>query len=340
MKSLHCIFLCTVVLVFTLGCNTVEETEEIPLNEDNCTSALALNVTEENSIAVANNTPVFWEANYSDTLVRLFFKVPVGTDGESETFYFLLEKTEHCLTIDRGYKYYDGGVADISAITAMDIKQLFIQEWRIDEFLAGEIVYTDPHDKLTYSKKLWVNLIEADYATDDFQFFAPCLGDQFPIDIDINNDGNVDFSFEIDRIDDIGNSPKFSSYTLLLKSTNLDENQILSPINNKEPYAVIFEPPFSSQNTRQYFNGLKSQLDVFYEFETPYEEYNFFLSNLLTYYDVLNNETDDYYLIKKVIDNQEYYGWIKFRLVVDECKFELLDTFLSNTPNQAIFVTD
>lgn len=335
-------FLLAIFLV-VFACNpTIEEEDDtIPLNPDNCTSALELSITEDNMIAIEDETnPIYWEGNYSDSSVRLSFSIPVGTDGESETFYFLFQKTENCIAIDRGYKYYDGGVADISAITAMEIKQLFIQEWREDEFLAAEIIYTDPHDKLTYAKKAWVNLETTEDNSNSVLLFESCLGNQFPVDVDIDNDGNTDFIFDVERIDDIGNNPKFSSYAIILKSANLDENQILSPINTREPYSVLFEPPFDSRNTRQYFNGVKSELDIFYEFEAPYDEYNFFVSNQLTYYENLNNAIDDYYLIKKVIDNQEYYGWIQFRLKVDQCDFELLDTYLSDTPNEAIFVSE
>ena len=118
-------------------------------------------------------------------------------------------------------------------------------------------------------------------------------------------------------------------------STDESINEILSPKGVSIPFPVIFEPPFSSDNTRSYaankFNSVdvRNALDVFYEFETPYENYNFFLNNNLTNKKEFDNNIDDYYAVKLIRNNENFYGWIKIEFDAINCKIAVLDTFLS-----------
>ena len=107
---------------------------------------------------------------------------------------------------------------------------------------------------------------------------------------------------------------------------------------NSSPYTIIFETPFSSENTRQYFVGVKNTLDIFYEFESPYENYNYFLSNNLTYKNILQNDLPDYFVISKDIGGIEYFGWIKFILDTSTCEAEVLFAYLETNPNTHVKV--
>jgi hypothetical protein len=304
----------------------------------NCSNT-DISISEEDNIVIQHATnPVVWEGAYNESTVKISYTKPIGS--ESETFTFIFDKVESCLKPKRAFKFYDGKEVDISAVTEMSVSEFYTKEWEIDKKFAGNIIYKDPHDKLTYSEKFWVEFTEENFEMENtnYTFFNDCFGNKLPIDLDINTDGIVDFKIISERVRDIGNTPRFNHYTIKLISTNEDENEILSPRKTQGPYSVIFEPPFTSENTRQYFNEVKNALDVFYEFDAPYQGHNYFLNNNLTYKNFFENDKDDYYLIKMGLDNKAYYGWIKFTFNSAECNIEVLDTFLNTNADEHISI--
>lgn len=38
------------------------------------------------------------------------------------------------------------------------------------------------------------------------------------------------------------------------------------------------------------------------------------------------------------LDNKTYYGWIKFKLKVQDCEVEILDTYLNSVENERVSV--
>lgn len=302
-------------------------------------SNTGISISELDNIVFDDPThPVLWKGSYNKNQVTISFTVDIGNYNETETLSFIFDKIDNCLKLNRAYKFYDGKLVDISAVTELNISEFYIKDWNKDTLFSGLIVYQDPHDKKTYNRKFWVDDFEdKTNFVEEAVFFEDCYKDKFPIEVDINNDNIIDFSLTYEEQFDIGNSPKFRIYTLkLIPASN--KNKILSPIKSSSPYLIVFETPFSSKNTRQYFGGVKNALDVFYEFETPYESYNYFLSNNLTYKSQLQNDIPNYFLIQKIIDEKEYYGWIKFDLNTENCTAELLSTYLSPTPNNHIEV--
>lgn len=336
MKKCILYFCC---LNFMLQACSESSLDKEPEIIDACSSAVVLNVSAKDSIAVERDAKnIIWQGIFNATQIELFYNIPIGSAGENETLQFILNKTDNCLEIERAYKFYDGADVDISAVTAVNFKQLFVQEWVKDEFFAGVFVYEDPHDKITYTKKVWVNLTVDTTKEQNSLDFNSCLGDKLPIAIDLDEDGTTDFELTYETTNDIGNNPRFTKYNLLLKSTDLDANQILSPQKNKAPYFVVFEPPFTSENTKQYFNGVRKDLDIFYEYESPYEIFNYFVSNRLTYYHTLTNETPDYFLVKLIRDNKDYFGWVNVSVNVQDCSIEVLQSYLSKSPNEIVRV--
>lgn len=298
-------------------------------------------VTQQDSIVNLNaENPVVWRGEYSENKVKIHFTTVAGSDGETEQFNFVFKKQNNCVSLDYANKYYNGKDVDVSALTTIQVSEFYIAEWIENKKLTGILIYQDPHDKLTYSRKFWVEFTDKNIIMENpkINYFNDCLGGKLPIDIDVNNDNISDFQLVYEKFDDNGNDPSFSKYVVKLISTDQNVNKILSPLRNNPPYLVVYEPPFSSENTRQYFNGVKDELDVFYEFEAPFESYNFFLNNLLTYKGRLGNNSDDYFVISKDINNLRYYGWIRFEFKVLECKIEVLESFLNDTPNQHVFV--
>jgi hypothetical protein len=301
----------------------------------------SLQITENDSIAISNATnPVIWKGFFNTTNVYINFTKIVGDDGETEKFTTVFSKDNNCLKIDRAYKFYDGKQVDISAITQVDIKNFTIQDYKIDEQFSGIISYVDPHDKETYTRKFWIELQPEipENDTAEFLTFGTCIGNKIPINIDVNADILIDFKLIAEETKDIGNKPKFSYFTIKLVSTNTAINQILSLKRANSPYFVVFEPPFSSENTQQYFGGVKNELDVFYQFEAPYKKYNYFLSNNLTYKEILSNNLKDYFVISIFIGGKKYFGWIQFQLNTATCSVEIKEIFLNSTPNEHVFV--
>lgn len=315
----------------------IDEFEEIP--EIIKCDFENLQVTENDSIAISNTlNPAVWKGFYSATSIIINFTKNVGDDGETEKFSVVFQKINNCLKVERAYKFYDGKDVDISAITEVTILDFSIQNYSIDELFTGIINYIDPHDKETYYRKFWIELHPDVTEPTNILTFENCLGNKIPIEIDINNDKITDFQLTAEEIKDEGNKPKFSYFTIKLISTNPTNNKILSPKRSNSPYIVVFEPPFSSENTEQYFGGVKNELDVFYQFEPPYENYNYFLSNKLTYKEILTNNKKDYFVISLFIGGKRYFGWIQFELDTANCSVKIVETFLNPIADEPIFV--
>lgn len=328
------------LLLFNLiffSCSNPLKMEEIP--EIVKCDIENLQVTQNDSIAISSSTnPIFWKGFFKTNFIEINFTKNVGLDGETETFTAIFSKNNSCLKVERAYKFYDGKQVDISAITEVEILDFSIQNYEIDEFFSGIITYLDPHDKEIYTRKFWIELQPDITENSNILLFENCLGDKIPIEIDINNDKNIDFQLIAEEIKDIGNKPKFSSFTIKLVSTNTEINKILSPKRNNSPYFVVFEPPFSSENTAQYFAGVKNELDVFYQFEAPYENYNYFLNNSLTYSEILKNNRKDYFVVSLFLEGKQYFGWIEFQLDSANCDVKIVETYLNPDPNEHIFV--
>lgn len=322
------------------SCSQKEPEEIIVDNTNNCNTS-NISVSENDKVVIPDATnPVLWKGHYNNSNVKISFTISAGVDNETETLNFVFDKIDKCLKINRAYKFYDGKLVDVSAITEMNVVGFTMQNWEIDKKFSGIISYVDPHNKKTYNRKFWVEFSTDDYYEEPTQFelFSDCFADKLPIPIDMNNDGNIDFNLSYEELRDSGNKPAYSQYTIKLISTDSDKNFILSPKRNSSPYFVIFEPPFSSNNTRQYFNGVKNALDVFYEFDAPYKKYNYLLNNNLTYKKILENNLYDYYVVSVHLNGNAYFGWIKFKFNATSCSMEILDTFLNPNANEHINV--
>ena len=301
-----------------------------------------LDISELDNIVTSDDeTPILWEGTYSDTSVKISYTKKIGNNDETETFIFAFNKRGNCLEIARGYEYYYGSYFDVSAITKMPIFDLEIKDWDIDKKITGQITYRDHHNKQVYKVKFWVEFTEDDYEIEDttYTYFSSCLDNKLPINIDLNKDGNTDFILGYEEENNIGNTPNFSSYTIKLFSAHDDDsNLILSPKKDNSPYFIIFNPPFSSENTRKYHTGVKNTLDVFDEYEAPYQGYNYFLNNNLTYSEILEDNKNDYFLIRMTISDKHYYGWIKLNFEATSCSIEVLETYLHNVENEHIYI--
>lgn len=330
------------ILFLFFSCSSKDENKkEIIDGILKCKNATIL-ISEKDSIAFDDDDsdPIYWVGAYNETSVKISFTKDIGFDDVTERHTFVFDKINGCLKIAHAYKYYDGKKVDISAITGLEYLQSFTQDWEVDKKFTGHLSYMDPHNGKTYIRKFWVEFSEEDYLEDvtNSQLFANCFSSRLPIEIDMNNDGNTDFRLDYDLIRNTGNNPSYSEYTIKLISSDNSINYILSPKRNSSPYSVIFEPPFSSRNTKQYFNGVKNALDVFYEFDSPYNKYNYFLNNNLTYTKNFNNNIDDYYVVSLILDGEQHFGWIKFQFNSNNCSIDVLETYLNPNPNQHINV--
>lgn len=303
-----------------------------------------IDVNKTDNIVIENNDEtVLWKGIYTDTFVKINYTKSVGSDGETETLAFVFNKIGNCLQIDRGYKFYEGGLFDESAITKMDILKVSIKDWIINKKITGQLTYLDHHDKKTYELKFWVEFTEADYKIEntDYTFFSNCIGNNLPLDIDLDKDGKADFILGYEENKNTGNTPNFSTFTIKLSSTKDDDtNLILSPKKDNSPYFILFKPPFSSENTIRYKTNVKNTLEVFYEYDAPYQNYNHFLSNKLTYSENLQDNKDDYFLVRMTISGKHYYGWIKFQLKTNSCTIAILDTYLHDVEREHIYVNN
>jgi hypothetical protein len=302
-----------------------------------------IEVSESDNIVIPDNTtPVLWKGSYTDTTMNINFTKDVGTDGETETMVFEFTKVNGCLQLDRGYKYYYGSYGDVSAVTQMYILELYINEWVVDKKFTGQVIYRDHHDKQIYTYNFWVEFTTDDYEVEDtnYTYFSDCLINKFPIDIDVDKNGTTDYSIVYEEYRDTGNSPHFNSYEIKLVSADEENNKILAPRSGSAPYPIVFETPFATVDTKEYSSGLKNTLDIFYEFDAPYEKYNFFLNNNLTYKNTLKNNKEDYFLVKMYFGDKKFYGWIKFEFNAPNCEIEIIETFLNPIETKNVSLED
>lgn len=344
MKTYYNLAFCLLILVFN-ACEPISEEEGVEgtilcdLSEIGITSS-------DNIVILDNSESALWQGNYSDNTVRISYTKDLNDNNTTETLNFVFNKKEDCLQIDYGFEFYDGSTADISAITQVSILEVTVQDWEIDQKFSGQIVYRDHHDKLIKTLNFWIEFTPDDYIPEntDYTYFADCFSDKLPINIDLDNDGTIDYVILADEVVDFANSPNFVAYNIKLVSTDEEINEILSPRGVSIPFPVIFEPPFSSDDTRSYaankFNSedVRNSLDVFYEFSAPYESYNFFLQNNLTYQKEFSNSKDDYYALRLIRNNENFYGWVKIDFNALNCKIAVLDTYLNPNPEEHIYV--
>jgi hypothetical protein len=323
-------------LIFT-SCDSKETAEDeiVDTIEDETTvdcSNSEITITESDAIAIPDATdPIYWKGIYNETSVRVGYTKQVSTDGETESVYFVFKKVDACLTIDYAYKYYDGDLVDISAVTQINVSSFYTQDWESDTKFSGVVTYIDPHDKSTYTRKFWVTFTTDDFVeeTNDFQYFSDCFITKLPLGIDVNKDNIIDFNLEYEEIINNGNTPSYSEYQIKLTSSNTVLNSILSPNKSSIPFPIIFEAPFTTSDAKKYTTNLKNTLDIFYEFDAPYEEYNYFLNNNQTYKQTLNNNKDDYFVVSMILNGQEHYGTIQFKLNTSLCSVEVIETYLN-----------
>lgn len=337
MKIYNPIFSLFILIILT-SCSSSDSLNNL---ENSSCFITNISISEGDSIVINNTTnPVVWKGKYNEEFIKLSFTVPIGADGETETQTFVINKDKNCLKKQYAYKFYNGKKVDISAVTEMTFKEFYIKEWDIDKTLSGLLVYTDPHDKKSYSRKFFVHFSAVDYEQEasDFLFFKDCLLDKLPIDIDMNTDGVIDFTLTYELVNDIGNTPKYNQYNLQLNATFQEKNKILSIKNNEGPHSVVFEPPFTSLDKVFYSSNVKYSLDVFYEFTTPYESYNYFLDNNLTYSNMLKNNLKDYFIISLSIDTKIYYGWIEFYVNTAACDLGVTATYLNSVAEEHVYV--
>jgi hypothetical protein len=291
-----------------------------------------IEVSASDNVAIPDDvSPILWEGTYTDNAVKISYTQKAGTDGETETLAFVFNKKGGCLQIDHGYKYYYGSVADISAVTEMPVFEFKMIDWEIDKKFTGQLVYKDHHTKQINTILFWVEFTEDDYEIEDtnYTYFSDCLLTKLPINIDVDKDGTNDYTILYQKGRNIGNSPAYNFYEIKLVSTDEEKNEILALKGGKDQYPIIFEAPFSSEDTKTYSSGIKNTLEIFYEFDAPYENYNFFLNNNLTYKNTLKNNKEDYFLVKMNFGDKKFYGWIKFKYDVLNCEIEVLETYLN-----------
>jgi hypothetical protein len=320
------------ILVFLVFCSCEEASLFGGIEGTIVCEASDIEVSASDSIALPDSVePVLWKGTYTDTSMKINYTKKAGTDGETETFTFVFTKKGDCLQVDRGYKYYYGSFTDVSAITQVYLLGFKIKEWKVDKKFTGELVYKDHHDKQMHTLKFWVEFNEEDYETEDtnYTYFSDCLLNKLPIDIDVDKDGKTDYKIIYEEKRDVGNRPQFNSYAIKLTSADEERNKILALKPGPYPYPIVFETPFSTEDTNVFLEGVKNTLDIFYEFDAPYQKYNYFLNNNLTYKNILKNDKEDYFLVKMYFGDKKFYGWIKFKFNALDCEIAVLETYLN-----------
>lgn len=246
---------------------------------------------------------------------------------------------ENCIGLSYAYyrtqDFFDG-IRDIEKIETNISLQ--VQNWIKNEHFSGQLVISNPLDGTEKIKKFWVDIKPENYSelseTNPLSF-DDCLKSKLPLYIDLNNDNVNDFAIHYNVQQYLNKSPQRNKYAINLVSLN-ENNFIL--YNRNGFIHSNKENNITTENKDETTND--SFLDVYTDFNLPYQEYSYWLRDIIawsrpaTFPDLENN----YFLVKKIVNNKSFYGWINFTIDTNNCSYQIHETFLNSEPDKHIII--
>jgi hypothetical protein len=301
-----------------------------------------LQVSERDNVVQFNNTGLnnpLWEATYSSQSVILKFAIRGGFHNDVKEYIFKFNKENGCLVFDHAY-YLSTNLYDPPFVNHIIVNSIEIQEWNTDTLLSGKVTYArdipaNPEPPVT--RNFWVELDTDDYFDEPILtpiYFNSCIGNLLPITLDLNNDGTDDFSFDYTQNSMTQFSPVKEEYMIVANSLDAN-NTILRPDNNNYDIpSIVFSPPFDSDNKRVYAD-IDKRLGYLIELPGNYNQYSYWVTHSDRYSD---RDTEGYIIVKMTLNGQDHYGWIQLKLSVENCSFEIIDSYFNPTPNEHVSV--
>lgn len=318
--------------------NVPEETCEMQFDDLGLTEAHAIVIPEQHEYPSDINDNTSWMVKYSENIVELSYERGYSPENHGNVVY-VFKKINDCIKYDYRYEVVMGGIHPINGVYEYFIEHdLIIQEYIPDEKLVGRLI--GEYDSEIHNIDFWI-----DFTTDDFFVeevpnyisFQNCLGNQLPMNIDINNDGVDDFRFT--RDEQMYENTAFPEIVPELRNAVYFET-----ISNNNAILAGFEnnslPVFTEQLDE---NGSETNLvvwhaDFIHENNYPYKQFNFWArySNWEPY--LYSTLTNFHYAIKMIVNGEPHYGYVKFSLSGIDCEIIIHETYLNPTPNEHIII--
>ncbi|NIK92148.1 hypothetical protein GZ212_08285 [Mangrovimonas sp. CR14] len=330
--------------IFILSCS---KDDSIVLEDQICEMQFVdLGITEESDHIEVQIFPglvesLSWEVNFTDDTLLLFYDYPAGDEGYINTT-FKFKKKSDCILFDYGYTAqidavdFDwGGIFESTATY-----EIIVQEWIPDEKFVGRLIATE--NGTTSSYDFYVTLTDLDYISiEDLNYisFDDCMGNVLPLEIDLNNDGTPDFSFDSEDILVNYSTNQLSHLDSYLYFKALNPNNKV--LGNFDDFMFVVQ----SESTIQ-----SSEAMVYEENEGVFGFYRDYTSNSQFPYMLYNNWYENnipipiisqynYIFIRMEINGQPHYGYVRFSLdPFITCSLTIEETYLNPTPNEHITI--
>ena len=291
-----------------------------------------------------------WTGRFSEEFVEIYVTLRADhLHPQTKDLGFVFKKTENCPQFYYAYVDTEGYFRTRIGVNDIKVLGVYIQEWIEDKKFVGKIRYENEYG-FEKVKNFWVEFTTDNYYNFNYnsQTIENCITNITPVNIDMNNDGIIDFTFQ----NDVNTIPlgKYSKIKALPKNNNYI---LVSSYRPASVYyiplkTIIFETPFttSGKTESQHLDHPENVLGLLIDYSKPYDRFNYWFSETeVGYYNpnfpdstFFGNNNDDYILVKLEKDGLYYYGWIKIKVNYANCQFEVLETYLNPNPNEHVSV--
>jgi hypothetical protein len=298
-----------------------------------------IGLSDENTNFMVFSEGVFqeiqWQVRYFENDVELsYWGGHCGDDCKLQKV-FMFKKTNGCIAFNyafsRANHLYNG--IDVNEINVPIVFQL--QEWIENEKFAGQLLIDD-----VITHNFWITQTPDDsYFIPDFpvfEAFESCLQDQLPVAIDMNHDGISDFEFGFDKFQDIARVPP-RSFSYVTTTSLSEPNQLLIDSEFNVVYSTE-RGSITSQN-KNTINAI--DIGLFTNFNPPYSQFNnwkSFANAGVFDPEIINYNASNYLLVKMILDNEDYYGWVNFSIDFNNCILTVHQTYLNDVPNEHVVI--
>lgn len=301
-----------------------------------------LGITESSSTISVDLFPwlteeVAWGVKYSNDVLELSYGYNCG-DECSMDYYFMFDINDTCISFDYAYNVSTdfGTYMYHNVYLNNSTFKLDVQEWIPNEKFVGRLLENNDDGATEYN--FYTQFNNDDYfdtSSIDYLSFEGCMDTILPYNIDINSDGQADFSFDSsEELVQNMNQLAYTETTIYFKSLNETSNKIMINSSFEDFHFSSNILPVNSESfTEETTSGdFGYYADFVSDTPYPFQQYNYLG------FDYLNGYEDDYIMIKMQMDGAWHYGYVRFNMSINGCSLNIIETYLNPVPNEHFII--